>query len=259
MLALRRINVRGSVVLGVFMLTLCATLFVRQNISDLRSYSEFKNIKKIAEINSSGHKKSFDVGGICEPLETVQRALIVNISGFLEVSNDDIEILSLTNALDGIQIVINEARQPIIYLTNPNLGPNVKGYELLPPAFDLYEGKQVGPESLGKLDFTFRLFHIVSNSTTKLVIQSVTRTPKEFSQVVLVPIMTAESPVCGSRGFFGYEGQQSNFDATFSSADIDRENIGVLRNLRAHVVVLALTACSIVLAVSWLKLKRLLK
>ena len=258
MLALRRINVRGSVVLGVFMLTLCATLFVRQNIPDLRSYSELQNIKKIAEIKSLGQKKSFDVGDICEPLKTMQRALIVNISGFLEVSNDDIEILSLTNSLNGIQIVINEARQPIIYLTNPNLAPNVKGYELLPPYFDLYEGKQLQPESLGKLDFTFRLFHIVSNSTTKSVIQSVTRTPKDFSQVILVPSLTVESSLCGSRGILGYEGQQSNFNATFSSADIGRENIREVHNLRAHVVVLALTVFSTVLAVGWLKQKRLL-
>jgi hypothetical protein len=258
-LALRRINVRGSVVLGVFILTLCATLFVRQNISDLRSYSEFQNMKKITDINSLGQKKSFDVGDICEPLETTQRALIVNISGFLEVSDDDVEILSLTNSLNGIQLVINEARQPIIYLTNPNLAPNVKGYELLPPAFDLYEGKQVGPESLGKLDFTFRLFQIVSSSTTKLVIQSETRTPKEFSQSIVVPSLTVEAPLCGSRGILGYEGPQTNFNATFSSADIDRINIGVLRNLRAHVVVLALTVFSTVLAVGWLKQKRLLK
>jgi hypothetical protein len=256
MTMLRGIHVRGGVVLVVMALTLFVSHSVRHNISDLRSYSEYKNVKKIAEVNSYGQKESFNVGDICEPLKRMQRVLIVNISGYLEVSNDDIEILSLTNSLNGIRIVINEARQPIIYLTDPNSAPNIKGYELLPPVFDLYEGKKQEPDSFGKLDFTVRLFQMVSNSSAKLVIQSATRTPIEYSQAELGPIMSAKTSWCDSIGTLGYEGRRNSSKVTFSWAEIDEENLGVLRNLQARVVVFALSVCSTVLVVGWLRQKR---
>jgi len=88
------------------------------------------------------------------------------------------------------------------------------------------------------------------------VIQSATRTPIEYSQAELGPIMSAKTSWCDSIGTLGYEGRRNSSKVTFSWAEIDEENLGVLRNLQARVVVFALSVCSTVLVVGWLRQKR---
>ena len=234
-------------VLGVIVTTLFITQFVRQDISDLRNYSRFKDFQDIAGVNSSGKKVSFEIGDICKPLENLQQALIINISGYLEFSDDDVEILSMTNEGSGIRVVVNEARQPIIYFSDPNLESNVKGYELLPTA-----GESIS-ELSKKLEFTVRLFWVSDILDQELLIYTTTNNPKNFSQLDLVSDLRPDSVFCNSIGSVGHIGSGNSINATFSLATIDEKDIGVLRNLRARVAVLAFTILSTLIVAIWVR------
>jgi hypothetical protein len=250
---LPKIRVHGSVVIGVIVLTLLLSQIARQNIADLRSYSDSGNVEQIAEVNSFDQKVSFDIGDICKPLDNLQHAVIINVSGYLENSDDDVEILSMTNSVSGIRLVVNEARQPIIYLSNPNLMPNVKGYELLPPASELFNESEDYFELSKSLNFTIRLFRISESSANGLLIQTTTDNPSIFSRLDLVSDLQPNSIFCNSTGSIGHVGSGSSINATFSSARVNEENIGVLRNLRARAAILVLTILSTLLSAIWVR------
>ena len=250
---IRRFYIRGCVVLGSIAVTLFVTQFVRQDIADLRSYSDFTDVQEIAEVDSFEQKASFEIGEICKPLGRLQQALIINISTNLDFSDDDAEILSMTNGASGIRIVVNEARQPIIYFLDPNSAPNITGFELLPMATELFTESENNFEVGQELNFTMRLFWISEGVSKGLLIQTTTGNPKAYSRLDLISNLPSSADLCGSTGSIGHVGPGNKVIATFSSAEVDAKNIGVSRNFRARAVVLALTTLTMVLVNNWVR------
>lgn len=250
---IQRPHVRGSVVLGAIAVTLLATQFVRQDVADLQSYSDFIDVQEIAEVDSFEQKVSFEIGEICKPLGRLQQALIINISTNLDFSDDDVEILSMTNGASGIRIVVNEVRQPIIYFLDPNSAPNIKGFELLPIATELFTESENNSEVGQELNFTMRLFWISESVSKGLLIQTTTDNPKAYSRLDLISNLPLSAQLCGSTGSIGHVGPEKKVTATFSSAEVNTKNIGVSRNFRARTVVLALTLLSMALVHNWVR------
>ena len=250
---LRKIQIHGIVVLGTIVLTLWVTQFVRQNISDLRSYSEIKDVKKVIEVNSVKQKVSFEIGKICKPLEKVQHVLIIDISGYLEFSEDDVEILSMSNDETGLRIVTNEARQLIVYFTDPDSGTNVKGYELGPTLEEHFQQVMTPSIELSKFDVRISISNLSGDLKNKTIIMSTFEKPYKTHQIDLVQTQDSNTAYCQEFGTIGSSEHKNSFNVVFSSGKIDEENIGVLRNLRAHAAVLILSVCSVILVLIWLR------
>jgi hypothetical protein len=230
--------------------TLIIATWTRTNIADLRSLTTFYNEQEIVTISSSDRRTEFDAQNLCKSLDSPRNVLRIAIRGYIEVNDDDVMILALTDQENGLRIIMNEARQPIVYFESPLTNSNAKGYELAPP---LHEFISVGADKNDpNIDVTISLF-FVSLPSDNLTIQTEVSDPFRYSRLENIVTFIDRSIFCSGSGVFGIDNVKNSLTVKFSSAQVGTANLDVNRNLRAHGLVSMMMIGTLLFFGKWLE------
>jgi len=229
-----------------------AAVVIQRNVSDLRSFSKLTDQKEIIRATSSGSSTPFSTYEICEPLEVLQKAMIVNLDGYLELNSEDVEVLRLTDEDQGIRLVANEERQLIMYFSNPNSTNYVSGPEIIPPISEFWYEVDMGDVDATRYEVEIWLFKIQRQNRQDLIIRTKLTKPFTHSQYNVVSDLQPSAQVCSGSGAVGVASFDNEFSVKFSTAVIGKEPLGIERNYRIHIMYLfAVYGCAYFLMKIW--------
>jgi hypothetical protein len=229
-----------------------AAVVIQRNVSDLRSFSKLIDRKEISRVTNSGSETPFLTNGICEPLRSFNKVVIVNLDGYLELNSDDVEVLRLTDENEGIRLVVNEERQMILYFADPNSANYVTGLELFPPISEFGGKGEIGGQAATRYELEIRLFKIQNQNRQNLIIQTKVTEPITFSQYNVVSDVQSSALACSGSGAIGTTSFDNELNAKFSTAIYGEESLGVVRNYRLHIMyIFAVYGCAFFLMRIW--------
>ena len=90
----------------------------------------FKNQQTMAVMAVRSDSADINIETLCI---NTRDAIYLHFVGSIPISDEDVEIVHLSEKSDGIEIVMNEFRQLILYFGDPTKDPGVNGYELNAP------------------------------------------------------------------------------------------------------------------------------
>jgi hypothetical protein len=178
--------------------------------------------------------------------------MIVGLEGYLDLNNDDVEVMRLTDENEGIRLVVNEERQMILYFSDPNSANYVTGLELFPPISEIWNEFDIGEGDATRYEVEIWLFRIQKQNRQDLIIRTKLRKPFTHSQYNVVSDLQPSAKFCLGSGAVGVTSFDNEFNVHFSTAVIGEDPPGVARNYRIHIMYLfAIYGCAFFVMKIW--------
>jgi hypothetical protein len=115
--------------LGIAFLILGLGFFSRYHINSADTVP-IKNRLVVAIINTSINSVAVNIETLCKSPENSREAIFIDVNGRIPINDDDLELLWIESDSNGMQIIMNEARQSIYYFADSKQNQNAVGYEL---------------------------------------------------------------------------------------------------------------------------------
>jgi hypothetical protein len=117
----------SPVLIGIFICTL--GFYSRYHIKGYDSIG-LNNEQTMAVMSVGSDSVDINIETLCI---NTRDAIFIHFAGSIPISNEDVKIVQLSEKFDGIQIIMNEGRQLILYFEDPTKNPSAIGYELNAP------------------------------------------------------------------------------------------------------------------------------